>query len=335
MDSAHRDPSFQAAWSNGQLTDEQLVQLSVEQLEKYKNHQAYLQEHKGHESQHEQMAIILLFALFASQFLILYWKKKHYSSYQIVSLGGLYIFPVLFAIHEGWYRFLSVWSIFSLINGFVIYKASRKPLEAMAPRMVYKWYTVVYNASFVVGLVGYCIILFVFFGIAAIFSAGPGLMQAGILFLSYGLYFGYAKKTEVLVENDRKMAVTIGYYSKEGFPRKHLNSAICAVCGQHTSHQQGSLVDHQQAMFVDDSIHQLACKHVFHEKCIRGWCLIGKKDICPYCKEKVDLKQFKKNPWDTQQQLYLNLLDGVRYLVVWQPIIFAVVQLAYRILGLK
>ncbi|KAG0174418.1 hypothetical protein DFQ30_004492 [Apophysomyces sp. BC1015] len=253
MDSAHRDPSFQAAWSNGQLTDEQLVQLSVEQLEKY------------------------------------------------------------------------------LV---VIYKASRKPLEAMAPRMVYKWYTVVYNASFVVGLVGYCIILFVFFGIAAIFSAGPGLMQAGILFLSYGLYFGVLGRDFVEICSDR-MAVTIGYYSKEGFPRKHLNSAICAVCGQHTSHQQGSLVDHQQAMFVDDSIHQLACKHVFHEKCIRGWCLIGKKDICPYCKEKVDLKQFKKNPWDTQQQLYLNLLDGVRYLVVWQPIIFAVVQLAYRILGLK
>ncbi|KAF7730402.1 hypothetical protein EC973_002208 [Apophysomyces ossiformis] len=187
--------------------------------------------------------------------------------------------------------------------------------------MVYKWYTVVYNASFVVGLIGYCIILLVFFGIASMFSAGPGLMQAGILFLSYGLYFG--------------MAVTIGYYSKEGFPQKHLNSAICAVCGQSTSHQLGSFTDQQQATFADDRIHQLACKHVFHEKCIRGWCLIGKKDICPYCKEKVDLKQFKKNPWDTQQQLYLNLLDGVRYLVVWQPIIFAVVQLAYYILGLN
>ena len=24
--------------------------------------------------------------------------------------------------------------------------------------------------------------------------------------------------------------------------------------------------------------------------------------------------------WDTQQQLYLNILDGVRYLVVWQPV---------------
>lgn len=39
--------------------------------------------------------------------------------------------------------------------------------------------------------------------------------------------------------------------------------------------------------------------------------------------------------WDTQQQLYISLLDGVRYLVVWQPIIFGAVQAAYYILGLK
>lgn len=71
-----------------------------------------------------------------------------------------------------------------------MYKASRKPLEAMTPRMVYKWFTVVYNASFVVGVVGYAIILIAFFGIAEIFSAGSEFIQVGILMLSYGLYFG-------------------------------------------------------------------------------------------------------------------------------------------------
>lgn len=72
----------------------------------------------------------------------------------------------------------------------VIYKASRKPLEAMTPRMVYKWFTVVYNVSFVVGLVGYIIILVAFFGIAELFNAGSEFIQIGILMLSYGLYFG-------------------------------------------------------------------------------------------------------------------------------------------------
>lgn len=72
----------------------------------------------------------------------------------------------------------------------VIYKASRKPLEPMTPRMVYKWYTVVYNVSFVIGIIGYIIIMIVFFGLASLFSAEPNLMQAGVLMLSYGLYFG-------------------------------------------------------------------------------------------------------------------------------------------------
>ena len=35
----------------------------------------------------------------------------------------------------------------------------------------------------------------------------------------------------------------------------------------------------------------------FHEFCIRGWCIVGKKQICPYCKEKVDLKAIFKNPY--------------------------------------
>ncbi|KAI8635958.1 hypothetical protein BD408DRAFT_454841 [Parasitella parasitica] len=206
----------------------------------------------------------------------------------------------------------------------------------MTPRMVYKWFTVVYNVSFVVGVVGYALILVAFFGIAEIFSAGSEFIQTGILMLSYGLYFGVLGRDFVEICTDR-MAATIGYYSEDGLPNKYLGEGICAVCGHATSvgHTASLTTDPtQRPMFSDDPVHQLTCKHVFHEKCIRGWVMIGKKDICPYCKEKVDLKQFKRNPWDTQQQLYLNLLDGVRYLVVWQPIIFGAVQLAYYLFGL-
>ncbi|CAO3591460.1 unnamed protein product [Absidia cylindrospora] len=339
MENHHNDPAFMSSWHEGTLSDAQISELTMDQTERYQLHQQYLKEHKGHESQHEMMALILLFALFSSQFLILYWKKKHYSSYQVISLAGLYVFPTFFALYDGWTRFLIIWTLFSIINGFVIHKASRKPLESMTPRMVYKWYSFLYTVSFAIGLIGYCMMVFVFFGFASFFNAGPGLMDAGVLFLSYGLYFGVLGRDFVEICSDR-MASTIGYYSKEGLPQKHLQGDICAVCGQATSlhHRKlATLTSSSTAgkpMFVNDPIHQLACKHVFHEKCIRGWCLVGKKDICPYCKEKVDLKQFKKNPWDTQQQLYLNLLDGVRYLVVWQPIIFGAVQLAYYLFGL-
>lgn len=35
----------------------------------------------------------------------------------------------------------------------------------------------------------------------------------------------------------------------------------------------------------------------FHEFCIRGWCIIGKKQICPYCREKVDLERMFPSPY--------------------------------------
>jgi len=37
--------------------------------------------------------------------------------------------------------------------------------------------------------------------------------------------------------------------------------------------------------------------HSFHDWCIRGWVLIGKKNTCPSCREKVNLQQFKTNPY--------------------------------------
>lgn len=33
----------------------------------------------------------------------------------------------------------------------------------------------------------------------------------------------------------------------------------------------------------------LNCNHAVHFICLHGWSLIGKKDMCPYCREKVDL----------------------------------------------
>merc|ERR1712176_1560170 len=34
----------------------------------------------------------------------------------------------------------------------------------------------------------------------------------------------------------------------------------------------------------------IVCGHRFHGFCIRGWIMIGKRDVCPICKEKVNLK---------------------------------------------
>jgi RING finger protein 121 len=137
----------------------------------------------------------------------------------------------------------------------------------------------------------------------------------------YALYFGTLGRDFVDRLSD-KMATTMGYYSKSGFPRKHLRENMCAICGTTT---RGS----------NEKLHQLNCQHTYHEVCIRGWAIVGKKDVCPYCKEKVDLNDFKQNSWDTTQVLYLNLLDILRYVLVWNPIVFFLVHFLIDFLGLK
>lgn len=78
---------------------------------------------------------------------------------------------------------------------------------------------------------------------------------------------------------------------------------MCAVCGNHIDVQQRSGsnaaedgTDADTESLVVEASYRLPCNHVFHEYCIRGWCIIGKKQTCPYCKEKVDLQRLFKNP---------------------------------------
>ena len=63
--------------------------------------------------------------------------------------------------------------------------------------------------------------------------------------------------------------------------------------------------------------------------------MIGKKQTCPYCHEKVDLKRMFKNPWEKPHMLFGQLLDFIRYFVVWLPVILVGVQAIYYILNLE
>ena len=74
----------------------------------------------------------------------------------------------------------------------------------------------------------------------------------------------------------------------EGIPERHLEKDTCAVCGNKLLVKTGE-------EGVIENTFQLTCGHEFHEFCVRGWCIVGKKQTCPWCHEKVDLKvRFKK-----------------------------------------
>lgn len=118
------------------------------------------------------------------------------------------------------------------------------------------------------------------------------------------------------------------YYTAQGMPIRSLEQNVCAVCGNDL------LVSEGEPGVIENTF-KLSCHHVFHEFCIRGWCIIGKKQTCPYCKEKVDLKRLFCNAWERPHVLYGNLLDCIRWLVAWQPLILLFVQGINYALGLE
>ncbi|KXJ28428.1 RING finger protein 121 [Exaiptasia diaphana] len=302
--------------------------LSKEELWRIE-HEKLHEKHKGHEAMHMEMVLILFATLAVAQVVLVKWKKYHYKSYQTVTLVGMWLIPMYFNIKLSYLRMIVIWSLFSLATGFIVFKATRSPISNTTPRLVYKWFYTVHKVTYFLGVAGYFIIMLTLLGVNLMFMIRPETsMEFGILVMFYGLYFGVLGRDFAEICAD-KIASKIGYYSTTGLPHRSLETNICAVCGQELILNS---VDEDE---MPEKTYKLSCGHVFHEFCIRGWCIVGKKQTCPYCKEKVDLKRMFCNPWERPHVLFGQLLDWLRYLVVWQPVIIVIVQCIIYLLGLE
>lgn len=289
--------------------------------------ESWKKEHEGHDVMHAEMLLILFGALFVSQILLILWKQKHARSYNVVSLTGLWIIPCLVSCYHGYWRFVGCWILFTIVTSYVIKLARCKPLGGKTPRLVYKWFQFTYNASYGFGILSYTIMMCVLFGLHLLFVDSPEpFVDLCIVLFFYGGYFGVLGRdlSELCAE---EMASTIGYYEKDSISSRSLEENICAVCGQSTASSQ-------EAKDAEPA-YKLSCGHVFHDYCIRGWCIVGKKQTCPYCKEKVDLQRLFSAPWEKPHMLYGRLLDWIRYLIVWHPAIIIISQGINDYLGLK
>lgn len=294
-------------------------------------HEKMHAKHKGHEAMHLEMVLILFATLAVMQVVLYKWKTSHYRSYQFVTLFGMWLFPFIFNVRAGWYRMITVWSLFTLITVFIIWKATKSPLTPYTPRLVYKWFYNVHRVTYALGILGYMMIMLTFFGVNLVLLIKPDVaMGAGMTVIFYGLYYGVLGRdcAELCTE---RIAQKMGYYSEHGLPSKRLMPNICSVCGNELTL---TAMEDVEGDTIEKS-YKLSCGHLFHEFCIRGWCIIGKKQICPYCKEKVDLKRMFKNPWERPHILFGQLLDWLRYFIVWLPIIVVMVRGINYVLGLE
>jgi len=323
-----------------------------------------LKKHRGHEGQHLAMVFILVSVMLVSQILLVWWKSRYQRSYIHASMIAMYIIPFCISAYRHWWRFVSVWILITMATLVLVWRPIFMPnftgSGTTIPRLLYKWFFTVYSLSSIIAVTGYTILVLTFFGINILLNISPQTaLDVGFMMLFYGIYYGVLCRdfTDFLVD---RLAAQIGYYNPtSALPSKALRSDICAICGMAHGDKEDIDIDGltkndsllqgqydedyhpEQETLVEYSnqkerLFVLTCGHKFHEYCIYGWCLVGKRQTCPFCREKVDLgRMFSALLFQKPHYLYGNLLDFIRYLFAWQPLIFLAVHFLDYELGLE
>jgi len=78
------------------------------------------------------LGIFLVVVIF--QLALLQWRKHYKSSFLVVSLLGLWLVPFLISIYHGYFRFLAIWTIYSIVNGYVLRLTMQQVIDPSTPR---------------------------------------------------------------------------------------------------------------------------------------------------------------------------------------------------------
>ncbi len=292
------------------------------------------------EELHQSVMIFytVLIVMIASQAALVRWRTRHRRSYDLVTLLGLWLVPAIMSVQLFFWRFLIFWGVYTGITGYVLYRVNADLWDTTLPKRIYTWFLWVYKSSVAVGLLGYVMVLLNVMSGGALLG-WVGESGIGILCIWYGLYFGVLNRDVAEVVSDRLVG-GFGKHGRGGVPRVGNSVRDCALCGLELRDSMSHVFDgandeDEGGKSAEDakSIQLPTCKHVFHPECIRGWLIVGKKDTCPMCNEKVDLREVcSGTPWETRNLQWIQMLDMVRYLVVWQPTIMTALHFIFHML---
>jgi RING finger protein 121 len=267
--------------------------------------------HEDHEAYHSILLLLLFALMIGLQIALFLWRKKYPMAFLRVTLVFLWLIPLAFSIYFVFFRFLLCWTLFSSITGYIVKRSTEMPLQNSTPKLIWRFFLATYRICMGVSLAGYILILLEFIGLADFLGLAGTLAPFGTTMIFYGLYFGVLWRDIAEICTDR---LASSLFITGDLPLKAVKSP-CSLCRDEIANN------------IENS-YTLACSHQFHESCLRGWTIVGKKDVCPCCKEKVDLKAMFPggNPWARRSVLWAHLLDAIRYLIVWNPLIMVFLQ---------
>mmetsp|Transcript_2361 Transcript_2361/g.4535 ORF Transcript_2361/g.4535 Transcript_2361/m.4535 type:complete len:339 (-) Transcript_2361:990-2006(-) len=252
--------------------------------------------------QRKETAVMFLLFIVLFQTALCLFSTRYPKRFREVTLVLLGLYPVLVIFRHqdvAAVIFFSIWLFWSLRTAQVCRLALERPLQAKTPELVYQWFLKTHTVCYVLGMGSlYCFIL----------VPGPAL-----LLLFFALYFGVLGRDccEICAE---RISSTVGF-SKYDEPPTNL----CALCGDELRPMLDIMSGTVEEEKAAASVIKLGCSHEFHATCIRGWCIVGKKQTCPFCLEKVDLKGIVPDlPWNSRRisVLWVQLLTLIRFLVV-------------------
>jgi RING finger protein 121 len=252
--------------------------------------------------------------LICCQLGLIIFKARNPKLFKRVTLVLMHLLPPGFSIVMSFWRFVVIFALYLIVAGKTIFDATRVPLQPKTPRRVYRFFLLIFQLSYGAAGIGYSLLIIEFWGLNTMLSPALGQMIAGfsLTIIFYGLYYGMLARDTAEWCSDR-MSASLGFGGGGGgggggkddddlsLPRRAAGNA-CLICG-----------DQLVAIRRDDTpverrLYKLACGHEFHESCLRGWTIVGKRGFCPACREKVRFEEtFLQHPWLRTAQLWTQV----------------------------
>lgn len=298
--------------------------------------------HAGHATLHARLVWAMLLLMISSQVGLVYWRRASPRSFRRATLLGAWLaVPLVALFAHAFFLLLGLWILFTVIAARLVRRAMRVPLDRFTPRDVYSFFLAVFRLSQAIAGAGY-VVLCVEFLMPSLVPFAGALAWLALQLIGYGLYFGLLTRDVAELCTDM-MSLTLGYGSvpsrgrgkgkqaddddaaaDSALPRRALVSNVCGICALPLLPIRDAAAAATAA--DDDPIVTLTCQHRYHEACVRGWTLVGKKNTCPACGEKVQYEQLNVHPWQRTSELWATCLDAMGLIAVWNPLIILGVQ---------